>query len=52
MTTPLIPKLPKYKTGGIGELLDQGKKSLGQLFNPEGKRPRRKSKSKSMKLRG
>jgi len=42
---PLIPKLPKYKIGGLSELLDQGKKAMNQLFNPEGKSKGKKSKS-------
>jgi len=46
----LIPKFPKYKRFGLSEVLDQGKKSFHQLFNPEGKRRVKKSKSKSMKL--
>ena len=46
MTTPLIPKLPKYKRYGLGDVFEQGKQSLGQLFNPEGKPQRKKSSMK------
>ena len=42
---PLIPKHPKYKRYGFGDLFDQGIQSWGQLVNPAGKR----TKSKSMK---